>query len=243
MEFSTDHGNVVTDHGNVVKDSRFNGPFRHYFLYLDESSCKNGPRKTGHQLMQTNLLWTGREYYSLENCLVNTTGKGTAINSVIVGKYNSTIYRVEYEIHTNKDWQVVSFALRGLHSDQSLHWKFASDGNGNWTREGKPADEFKGCIDIDIPLTPFTNTLPINRLALKPGSSQRIRVLYLDVLEQRISRVEQQYTRLSDSEYQYENVPNDFEAKITVDASGFVVDYPQLFVRTAAQNSHYSLSV
>jgi hypothetical protein len=191
--------------------------------------------------MQTNLLWTGREYYSLENCLVSTTDKGTVINSVIVGKYNETIYRVEYEIRTNKDWHVVSFALRGFHSDQSLQWKFESDGNGNWTREGKPADEFKDCIDIDIPLTPFTNTLPINRLKLMPGSSQQIRVLYLDVLKQRISVVKQQYTRLSDTEYQYENIPNDFEATITVDASGFVVDYPQLFVRTAAQSSNYRL--
>ena len=191
--------------------------------------------------MQTNLLWTGREYYSLENCLVNTTDKGTVINSVIVGKYNETIYRVEYEIRTNKDWHVVSFALRGFHSDQSLQWKFESDGNGNWTREGKPADEFKDCIDIDIPLTPFTNTLPINRLKLMPDSSQQISVLYLDVLEQRISVVKQQYTRLSETEYQYENIPNDFEAKIKVDVSGFVVDYPQLFVRTAAQSSNYRL--
>jgi uncharacterized protein len=192
--------------------------------------------------MQTNLLWTGREYYSLENCLVNTTDEGTTVNSVIVGKYNETLYRVDYEIRINKNWQVTAFTLKGRHSNQSLHWKFAGDGNGNWTTGGKPADEFKGCIDIDIPLTPFTNTLPVNRLKLMPGSSQQIRVLYLDVLEQRISTVKQQYTRLSDTEYQYENVPNDFEATITVDASGFVVDYPQLFVRTAAQNSNYSLS-
>lgn len=135
----------------------------------------------------------------------------------------------------------MSFTLKARHSDQSLYWKFEGDGNGNWTTGGNPADEFQGCIDIDIPLTPFTNTLPINRLKLIPESSRQIRVLYLDVLEQRISAVKQQYTRLSDTEYQYENVPNDFEATITVDASGFVVDYPQLFVRTAAQNTHYSL--
>jgi len=193
--------------------------------------------------MQTNLLWTGREYYSLENCLVNTTDEGTVINSLIVGKYKETIYRVEYEIYTNKDWQVVSFALSGMHNDQTLHWKLESDGNGHWTKEGRPADEFKGCIDIDIPLTPFTNSLPINRLKLKQGSAQQIRVLYLDVLEQRISVVRQQYMRLSDTEYHYENIPNDFEATITVDASGFVVDYPQLFVRTAAQNSNYRLNL
>ena len=33
-------------------------------------------------------------------------------------------------------------------------------------------------------------------------------------------------------EYKFENVPNDFEAIITVDEWGLVVNYPELFVRT-----------
>ena len=41
------------------------------------------------------------------------------------------------------------------------------------------------------------------------------------------------------NEYADQNIPNDFEANILVDDSGFVMDYPSLFIRTAAQESFY----
>src|SRR3954451_4677982 len=183
--------------------------------------------------MQTNLLWTGREYYSLENCFVKTTIKGIEINSIIIGKYNSKIYRVEYEIKTNKKWETVFVEVKSINGNKVKHLRFENDGKGNWYENGKQADLFKGCVDIDIALTPFTNTLPINRLALSSGMEQQIQVIYFDVLKHRVKRVPQKYIRLSDTEYRYENVPNDFEAKIKVDEQGFVVDYPPLFERIA----------
>ena len=189
--------------------------------------------------MQTNVLWTGREYYSLENCLVTTTEKGTEIDSVIVGSYEHKIYRLEYHIKTNPQWETVFFEIKSQHSDQVNYFTFESDGKGNWMTDGRLAHQFQGCTDIDIPLTPFTNTLPINRLKLTPQASEHIQVIYIDLLAHRIERVTQKYTCLSETTYHYENVPNDFEAVITVDALGLVVDYPTLFVRTALRESNY----
>ena len=107
------------------------------------------------------------------------------------------------------------------------------DGKGNWICNGEKDDQFSGCIDVDIPLTPFTNSLPIRRLKLKEKESKEIRVIYCEILENRVKPVRQKYTCISASEYKYENVPNDFEATIRVDGSGFVIDYPQLFERSA----------
>jgi uncharacterized protein len=189
--------------------------------------------------MQTNILWTGREYYSLENCLVNTTDGGSEITSTIVGHYEKKIYRVDYHIKTNAQWETIFFEVNARHSNLVQSMRFEGDGRGNWRSDGKEASQFSGCIDIDIPLTPFTNTLPINRLHLAVNETREIRVIYLDLLAQQFSPVRQKYTRLSPLDYQYENVPNDFEAKIQVDESGFVVDYPSLFVRTAALKTSY----
>lgn len=76
-------------------------------------------------------------------------------------------------------------------------------------------------------------TLPINRLDLHLEGSSEVQVIYCDVLQQQLKPVRQKYTRLSATQYHYENVPNDFEATITVDEWGLVMDYPGLFVRTA----------
>jgi hypothetical protein len=179
-----------------------------------------------------NLLWTGREYYSLENCLVTTTKQGFHVRSVIVGQYEGVIYKVDYDIQTNADWETLAVSIRSQQNNQQAHYQFESDGKGNWKNNEHPEIDFKGCIDVDIPLTPFTNTLPINRLKLKEKEEQIIRVIYFDLLQQKIIPVQQKYIRLSGNVYKYENIPNDFEAKITVDEDGFVVDYPSLFVRT-----------
>ena len=184
--------------------------------------------------MQINILWTGREYYSLENCLVKTRANGSEITSTIIGYYYKKIYRVDYHIITNHNWETIFVGINSRHGDQLQSIKFESDGRGNWLNNGEPMNKFNGCIDVDIPLTPFTNTLPINRLKLVKNKPQEIQVMHLDLLSQNIRPVRQKYTKLSDTEYHYENVPNDFEATIEVDENGLVVDYPLLFVRTAA---------
>ncbi|THU38363.1 transcriptional regulator [Niastella caeni] len=187
--------------------------------------------------MQTNILWTGREYYSLENCLIDDNATGATITSTIVGAYEGKIYKVEYLIKTNEQWETVFFEINSRHNNQAQLISYEGDGKGNWTKDGQKAEQFNGCIDIDIPLTPFTNTLPIRRLQLKQHQSQEIQVIYCDLLEQKITPVRQKYSCLSATEYHYENIPNDFEANILVDESGFVVDYPALFVRTEALRS------
>ncbi|MDO1451237.1 putative glycolipid-binding domain-containing protein [Rhodocytophaga aerolata] len=189
--------------------------------------------------MQTNILWRGLEYDSLENCLVTTTQTGYEINSVIVGRYEGKIYRVEYRIETNQLWQTLYFEVKSQHSNQIERFTYQMNGQGKWMSKGKPVPQFDGCIDIDIPLTPFTNSLPINRLKLNHQEVEQIGVIYLDVLERQIRPVRQQYRRLSDTTYHYQNVPNDFEAVITVDALGLVEDYPQLFLRAAQLESNY----
>ena len=190
--------------------------------------------------MQMNLLWTGREYDSLENCLVSSAKTGSEINSVIIGHYEDKIYRVEYQVITNENWETLSFEIKSQHSNKREHLLFKSDAKGNWTTNGKSADHFKGCIDIDIPLTPFTNSLPINRLRLAQKEEKQIQVIYLDLLNNEIKPARQKYTRLSSTEYHYENVPNDFEATIRVDELGLVVDYPRLFTRKAHLKTNYN---
>ncbi len=65
----------------------------------------------GNRFMQTNLLWTGREYYSLENCLVKVEETGSEITSTIIGSYEGKIYKVEYRIQTNPNWETVFFEI------------------------------------------------------------------------------------------------------------------------------------
>lgn len=183
--------------------------------------------------MKTQLLWSGREYYSLEHCLVNATASGIDVYSTIIGYYQQKIYKVDYTISTNAAWQTQAVSVRWMHDGREQNLQLTRDEHNNWTQNGAAADAFNGCTDVDLPLTPFTNSLPINRLRLNVGKEREIRVLYLDLLANEFKPVQQKYKRLGANTYHYENVPNNFEADITTDDAGFVIDYPQLFVRTA----------
>ncbi|HEY8895285.1 MAG TPA: putative glycolipid-binding domain-containing protein [Niastella sp.] len=185
--------------------------------------------------MPTNLLWTGIEYHSMENCVIDISATGLKATSTIIGYYDNKIYKVTYRIITNQNWQTVFLEVNSRHSNENRTMQFVGDGNGNWTNAGMKNDYLTGCIDLDISLTPFTNTLPIRRLGLKDNQAAEIKVIYCDILNNQIKPVLQRYTRISSTEYLYQNVVDDFEATIKVDESGLVVDYPALFTRTAAE--------
>lgn len=78
--------------------------------------------------------------------------------------------------------------------------------------------------------------LPINYLQIPVGTHSEIQVVYIDFLKNDIRSSPQQYTRLSEDDYQYQNVPNNFEAIRTVDKSGFVRSCPESFTGKVLYN-------
>ena len=85
---------------------------------------------------------------------------------------------------------------------------------------------------MDLPITPFTNTLPIRRLALAAGASAEIDVVYVRAPALSVEVDRQRYTCLEPMRrYRYEAVDGSFTAEIEVDSRGLVVMYPELFRR------------
>lgn len=110
--------------------------------------------------------------------------------------------------------------------------------NGQWLINGECTPLFTNFDFIDISLTPFTNTLPINHLHLTDNCEKEINVIYIDILRGELEPVKQIYRKISDLSYHYENVPNDFEAEIVTDEDGFVAFYPNLFKRIIKQENN-----
>lgn len=181
--------------------------------------------------MHKNILWKGIYYNSLENCSVSAGKTGIRIRSTIVGSHENTPYTIEYSITTNRRWETRRVSVTAHLSNTTHRVVLHKDSGGRWIENGGPAPRYNGCTDIDISLTPFTNTLPINRLGLKENEEAIIDVIYIDLLNTDTRPVRQHYKRLTAREYLYANVPNDFESTVTVDESGLVVEYPGLFAR------------
>lgn len=174
------------------------------------------------------LLWEGITQHSLEYCRV-FSGDTIRVMSSLVTCSDGQPFSLEYSIVLANDWAVRSFSLHCKPGTIDHSLAFETDGHGNWMYNGKPVEHLRGCSDIDISATPLTNTLPVKRLALSPGETKEIDVLYVDVPSCQVRKERQRYTRLADGRYRFRNADGSFTADIQTDEDGFVKFYPGLF--------------
>lgn len=191
--------------------------------------------------MEAFVLWTPIGQTGLEQLHLVEDETGVIADSLVLGIEQATPFRFWYQVRTDSDWNVRECLFQiGEEKDRRMQW--FTDGRGHWTdASGAACSVLDGCLDIDISCTPFTNTLPIRRLALTPGKSIEILVAFLSVPELSIRPVRQRYTCLSRTPfggtYRYDGLDSNFTADLLVDEKALVVTYPGFWKR-AEVTSH-----
>lgn len=180
-------------------------------------------------------MWTPAVGVGLEHLRLTQDFAGYFASSVIIGMDRDRPFSAWYSIHCDVNWRMQRIDIQLL-QDGEKKIELLADGEAHWqSSSGEPLAGLDGCIDVDISATPFTNTLPIRRLALNPGQSAELLVTYIALPEMEVQPDRQRYTCLEASAegwlYRYESLASDFTRDIRVDADGLVVDYPGLFKR------------
>jgi hypothetical protein len=169
------------------------------------------------------LEWYGTEILNFHPCRAS---------GLLQGEINNQLYEIYYFVAFTYDWQIESLSVESLISPQRI--KLYHD-NGQWyDQDDTHLEAFDGVDFVDISLSPFTNSFPINGLDWNESDNHTMDVIYFDLPKFSIRRVNQTYTKLNDQSYRYQDgeIPS-FVADIEVDQEGFVVSYPGLFVRTS----------
>ena len=136
-----------------------------------------------------------------------------------------------YVIRLDQDWRVNQFLLFRDMDEPDL-W-LGSDGDGTWGEiNGVVRGELAKCTDIDLAVTPLTNSLHLRRLGdIEIGDERLLTVAVVDTESLELHRSVQRYTRLADRWWRHEGVGSGTSVEFGVDADGFVIDYPGLFRR------------
>jgi hypothetical protein len=186
----------------------------------------------------TNILWRSLAWPGKEHLYLVRSDSGWIADGLILAAPVRPPFRLHYRLDLDESWTFRRLQMHQpfLEFDAARlpDCELTRDVDGNWHAEGfRDTPDLRGCIDIDITATPFTNTLPIRRLGLAVGESSEIDVAYVYIPEMRLSRSRQRYTRLEPRDdfnhYRFEALESGFEAEIAVDEEGLVVDYPDLF--------------
>jgi hypothetical protein len=176
------------------------------------------------------FVWQGLYYHTCEKLILTARADGYTAKGIIVGEAENLPVHFIYGLELSKDWRLLSASAEQVGSSEKL--QLLRNTKGQWTNEkGKPYGLPDDCIDIDISITPFTNTLPINRMDFKKGEPKNITVIYINALSMKVSAMEQRYTLISKNRYRYESIPPGFTALLQTDEDGLVVKYPGLFER------------
>jgi len=175
------------------------------------------------------IVWKGNYLNTTEFAKIET-GESIAVDGYITGEVEGTLLHVSYRLTIDLLWNIKAVYI-DCQSEAAFEI-YLNKKENQWLNEKRELlSQFSGCTDIDISITPFTNTLPINRLHLPIGSSKEDTVLYINLPANECKSEKQRYTNLGNKNYKYENLTSGFISNIEVDEDGYVVNYPGIWYR------------
>ena len=183
--------------------------------------------------MASDIAWKALQWPGLEHVIVSDNAAGFRARGQLVLAEDG-IFSVGYELACDTGWRFSELTIGVTSADTDKNLRLALRADGHWLANDRARPDLDDCVDIDINCTPLTNTLPIRRLDWSTASSHDLNVAYVSVPELEVRAVQQRYTRLEgagreEPAFRYES--RSFRADLSVDDSGFVVDYPELWRR------------
>jgi hypothetical protein len=181
------------------------------------------------------LIWQRRDPPGAEYFGLWRDGDGWQLRGTVIVPLDSVPYRIRYGVICDAGWRTraVHIALRTGAEERALH--LTADGEGVWHRSGAPLPDLNGCLDIDLEITPATNTLPIRRMDLLPRVPAPVTAAWVRFPALRIEPLDQTYTRLSENQYRYES-SGGFLAGLETDDLELVTSYADLWECSGRQD-------
>jgi hypothetical protein len=179
--------------------------------------------------MNNEAMWVSIDQRTFEYVRLQTGDKAVIADGWII-HLDEKSYRIQYRIESDSQWRVRKLEMTTV-GEPTRKLSLHSDASGHWIDDqGETVASLAGCVDIDIYASPFTNTLAIRRLALKPEQAETILVAFVTLPDLKVTAVPQRYTlRTVDQNgafYHYEGLDSGFQTDLPVDSDGLVIDYP-----------------
>jgi uncharacterized protein len=174
------------------------------------------------------LFWKSAEEGSLEHFSLRKETNRYVLEGVVLRSYLAPT-RIDYKVKTTLEWQTQNAEISMLLGKRLTTVHLEVTPKQEWLLNGKKLESFTGLFDIDLGITPSTNTLPINRLKLELGQHAELTAVWIRFPELTIEPLPQRYTRLESNAYRYDNADGSFSADLTLDDLGIVETYGNLW--------------
>jgi uncharacterized protein len=177
------------------------------------------------------VFWRRLDMPGYESARVSETGKNWVLEGTAVFIDAQRPCRLDYKILCDANWCTRSARVAGWVGEKSIEVEIAVDSGQRWWANGVELPDLAGCIDLDLNFSPSTNLLPVRRLNLQVGQSGQVNAAWLKYPDFTFEALPQTYRRTELLVYRYEAFGGSFTADVTVNSTGFVIDYPPFWGR------------
>jgi hypothetical protein len=143
-------------------------------------------------------------------------------------------WSVEYRIAFGEDWVTRAAEASVRRAGALRQLTLVREPQGRWFAGDREIAACRGALDVDLGVTPSTNTSAIRRLGLAIGAAAELTAAWVRFPELSVEPLRQRYTRLEERTYLYESLRQGrvlFHARLEMDAAGLVERYENLFER------------
>ncbi len=145
-------------------------------------------------------------------------------------------WTAEYRVDFEPTWATLRAEARVERAGTVRHCVLHREPDGRWIGPAGEIEACRGALDVDLGVTPSTNTSAIRRLALPVGGTAELTATWVRFPDLTVEPLRQRYTRLADRTYLYESLRDGvvaFRARLEVDGEGRVERYEGIFERIA----------
>ena len=182
------------------------------------------------------LAWAGADCLRLEAARVVLSERGLRATGSLVNAQREGVeaYSASYSLATDEACVAQRLTVRTARATGEQHVTLTRSEEGVWLVDhGQGAvrrNHFDGALDVDLAFSPLFNALPIRRLGLHRSAAQHdLPVAFVALPSLDVCRAAQTYRTVSLGEPAVVSISSDsWEAELTVDADGLVLDYPGL---------------
>ncbi|HEV2086956.1 MAG TPA: putative glycolipid-binding domain-containing protein [Cryptosporangiaceae bacterium] len=194
--------------------------------------------------MSRSLTWQRVDAFGAEACVADD-GDGLRAHGWALGA-NPALYHCTYTLHTDSRWRSTSLEVRTEGAGWSRSLKLRRDADGWQVRTSETGnldaslpgteapERLADCVDVDLGLSPLTNTLPVRRLNMlnaAPDTSYDLTMAWIHVPTLAVMPDAQRYTALGDGRVAYGS--DRYQVELELDDAGYLVHYPGLARRLA----------
>ncbi len=143
-------------------------------------------------------------------------------------------WTVEYRVTFDDTWATRETVASVERDGERRRIELRREPSGRWLSGTVEVPACEGALDVDLGVTPSTNTSAIRRLGLEVGRSGELTATWVRFPDLSIEPLRQRYTRLDPRTYLYESLRAGmvaFRARLGVDSTGLVEWYEGLFER------------